>query len=526
MRNKHFKSAVSLLLTVMLILSAVLCVTAAESDVAQTGATGTVYYENSGNWSSVYCYMWNGNGETKNADWPGQPMTNFKGNVFKYTTTTSYENVIFNNGDNGQQTSDLKFPGDGQIFNGSWSAYSEHIVTNPTDAPTTAPTQKPTTTPTPTPGSKMVYFKNTAGWGDVYCYMWVDDNNKNSLWPGQKMTNIGENIWQYEVTGNWNNIIFNNNSGTQTGDMSFPGGGYIYDYSANKWEKYDTSPITVKSTATDVASPQYKGCDITLTANATSTGGTVYYKFSVKNASGSTTVLSDFSTKNTALWSPTATGTYTLVYDFKDAAGNENQRTATYEVKDDSTVKEPVIKKVTPGASQIKKGTATTISVSAGGGKTGTNLLFYKFTVKDASGKIVNVPYYTKTASYKFTPTALGAYTVTVSVQNSDNDLAERSYTYQSVNEVTEEPSETPSELPTDAPTDGPTVKPGDYLKGDANEDGEVTVIDATLVQQFVAQIVTLGDLNFDNSDVDGDKDLSVMDATLIQRFVAKLESW
>ena len=90
MRNKHFKSAISLLLTVMLVLSAVLCVTAAESDVAVTGATGTVYYENSGNWSSVYCYMWNGGGEQKNADWPGQPMTNFKGNVFKYTTNTSF----------------------------------------------------------------------------------------------------------------------------------------------------------------------------------------------------------------------------------------------------------------------------------------------------------------------------------------------------------------------------------------------------------------------------------------------------
>ncbi|MDO4749141.1 MAG: starch-binding protein, partial [Eubacteriales bacterium] len=129
MRNKHFKSIISLLLTVVMVLSAVFCVTAAESDVAQTGASGTVYFENTSNWSNLHCYMWNGNGETKNADWPGQPMTQVEGNVFKYTTSTSYDNVIFNNGGNGQQTGDLQFPGDGQIYNGSsWRAYEKHVT--------------------------------------------------------------------------------------------------------------------------------------------------------------------------------------------------------------------------------------------------------------------------------------------------------------------------------------------------------------------------------------------------------------
>ena len=74
--KKHsFKSAVCVILTAILVFIAVLCVAAADTNVAQTGATGTVYYQNSSNWSSVYCYMWNGSGDSKNAEWPGTDDT-------------------------------------------------------------------------------------------------------------------------------------------------------------------------------------------------------------------------------------------------------------------------------------------------------------------------------------------------------------------------------------------------------------------------------------------------------------------
>ena len=130
MRNKKhsLKSVICLILASILVCSAIFCVAAAETDVAQTGAKGTVYFQNTSNWSKVCCYMWNSSGETKNAEWPGVEMTLDKNNVYKYTTSTDYANVIFNNGGNGQQTKDLQFPGDGQIFNGStWSVYPDHV---------------------------------------------------------------------------------------------------------------------------------------------------------------------------------------------------------------------------------------------------------------------------------------------------------------------------------------------------------------------------------------------------------------
>ena len=533
MKNtKHsMRSVLCIILTVLLMLSAVFCVAAAENDVAQTGAVGTVYYENASNWSAVYCYMWNGQGETKNAAWPGEPMTVAEGNVYKYTTSTDYANVIFNNGGNGQQTGDLQFPGDGQIYKGgSWSLYDKHVVVPTESKPTEEP--KPTEAPKPTEPSqsKFVYCKNTAGWSDVMCYMWTDGAGNNGSWPGKAMTNIGEDVWQYEITGDFKMCIFNNGSGTQTGNLTFPGDGHIYDNTTGKWDVYDVSPIRVKSTGTDIKSPQYNGTEIILSADATSTGGKVYYKFSVENG-GKTTVLQDFSTDNTVAWTP-ATGTYKIVYDFKDAIGNENQRTAEYVIEDDSALKKPIIKKVTPGSSQLEPGNAT-INVTAGGGKIGTNLLFYKYTIKNEAGKTVNVPYYTKTATYNYNFKNVGTYTVKVSLQASDNVVAERTYTYEVVGEVIEDPTDTPPDFPTipttptedDSSSDETTTPGDDYLRGDANADKEVTVFDATLVQQFVANI-QVEFIDLANANANLDDDVTVLDATMIQRFVAKLENW
>ncbi|MBQ8056943.1 MAG: starch-binding protein [Ruminococcus sp.] len=517
--NKHaFKCVVSLLMTLVLVFGMVVATSAfdadladakADSDVASTGISGTVYFKNTANWSSVNAYVWVHGTTTSVQAWPGAAMTLDEGNVYKYTVSGDYNMIIFsNNGAN--QTADLSIPAAGQIYDfstGTWSPYKDEPTTDdPTQAPTQMPTQSGET--------KMVYCKNSAGWGSVNVYMWSDSGtSKNAEWPGAKMTHVGEDVWQYEVTGDWDKIIFNNGSGTQTGDLSFPGNGRIYDNSTNSWDVFDTSPITVKKVGTDLEAPQYKGTDITLTADAVSTGGDVAYKFSV-TFGGATTVLSDYTTINTATWTPTAAGTYTITYDFMDTAGNKNQRTATYEVKDDSGIADPILKGVSPKPGQIKKGTAVALKANAAGGQTGTNLLFYKFTVKDANGIVVNVPYYTKNAQYNFTPSSLGTYTVTVSVQNCDNELIERTFTYTSVNEIDDNPI-----IPT-IPTDTPTSS-GGYLKGDADDNGDVNIMDATAIQLNLAKMdVTI---NEENADVDSNSEVNIMDATVIQLYLAQL---
>ncbi|MBQ6625894.1 MAG: hypothetical protein IIX27_01220 [Ruminococcus sp.] len=84
-----------------------------------------------------------------------------------------------------------------------------------------------------------------------------------------------------------------------------------------------------------------------------------------------------------------------------------------------------------------------------------------------------------------------------------------------------EDPSEDES---TDEPSsEQPPVDPDDkYILGDANGDGEVAVIDATLVQRHVAKVTELVGTAFLAADADEDGDVAVADATFIQRHVAK----
>lgn len=56
---------------------------------------------------------------------------------------------------------------------------------------------------------------------------------------------------------------------------------------------------------------------------------------------------------------------------------------------------------------------------------------------------------------------------------------------------------------------------------GDVDGDGNVTVLDATLVQRHVAMLGTLSDHEQIAADVDKDNLVTVMDATIIQRYVA-----
>ena len=74
---------------------------------APTGKT--VFFTNNKNWNDVCIFFWGGSDST---EWPGVPMeyayTNDNGeDVYKYTLDPSTPNIIFNNGNKGQQTVDI-----------------------------------------------------------------------------------------------------------------------------------------------------------------------------------------------------------------------------------------------------------------------------------------------------------------------------------------------------------------------------------------------------------------------------------
>lgn len=63
-----------------------------------------------------------------------------------------------------------------------------------------------------------VKFTNPDNWAKVYVYTFALETE--GKWPGSEMTKDGD-LWVYEGTGEPTKIIFNNNAGSQTGNLDF-----------------------------------------------------------------------------------------------------------------------------------------------------------------------------------------------------------------------------------------------------------------------------------------------------------------
>ena len=94
-----------------------------------------------------------------------------------------------------------------------------------------------------------VYFKYNDGNSDKYIYTWNSSNKVEGtgVWPGAKMTNLGNGIYSYDFdnTNSCDMVIFNdkgNNGGSfQTGDVTFPTDGRnMYDNTSSENDKWTT----------------------------------------------------------------------------------------------------------------------------------------------------------------------------------------------------------------------------------------------------------------------------------------------
>ena len=449
-RRKH--RLMSLLLSLLMVLS-VLAVMTVSPVSAATG--DTVYCENAAGWADVYCYMWNGDGSDSNGSWPGVKMTQSDGNLWSYTLTGDWSNIIFNNGGNGAQTGDLTYQGNCSCYNNQTGSWSQIEGSDDPTQSTTPPESTTPDVPVVPSGKNVIYCLNEAGWGSVSVYMWNGNgSDSNGSWPGVGATNIGDGVWMLEYESDYTMVIFNDGGGTQTSDLTNPGSGQMYNNKTGTWSLYDPSQLPIKSVTADPASPQYTGVDIKLSIVAGGGEGALSYKFTA--ASGSTTsVISDYSADSTVIWTPTVAGSYTITYTVKDEQGNTKSQTASFKINDITTEVKPVVQSVsvTPtnsDSNEILKGKETLVDITAGGGNTGTKLLFYKVKITDPNGKTANVPYYTTKNQYKFTPASLGVYEIEVSVQGSDNSTVTKEYKYECVSELS-----APGELKASVSTSG-----------------------------------------------------------------------
>lgn len=80
-----------------------------------------------------------------------------------------------------------------------------------------------------------VYVVNDANWSNVKFYTWTTDPLEP--WPGGDMVKGEDGVWLAYVPAGYNNIIFNNGSGTQTADLKVPTNCLnVYNNSDAKWE--------------------------------------------------------------------------------------------------------------------------------------------------------------------------------------------------------------------------------------------------------------------------------------------------
>ena len=291
-------------------------------------------------------------------------------------------------------------------------------------------------------GGATAVLNNEAGWSTCNVYYWGNGgSNTNSGWPGVKLTDSDKNaegFYEVQIPSAYlagsNGVIFNNGS-EQSADLTIAEGDCkVYNNKTKSWTDYDSSKLKL-SLSTDVASPQYKGTGITLTANASGGSGSLTYTFKA----GTTTLYTG--ANNTTVWTPSSAGTYTLSVDVADGAGNTNSKSVTYEIKDDSTAEEPILKGISTGYTDNKGliNTAVPVTVNAAGGNVGTKLLFYKVAITDPSGNAVNTVYYRQSKTLEFTPTKLGNYSADVTVQNSYKATVNRKFTIAVVNSIDDE---------------------------------------------------------------------------------------
>ena len=92
----------------------------------------------------------------------------------------------------------------------------------------------------------VAYDNSTTKWSKVNAYFWSDDNKEMTSWPGKKMTDKGNDIFDIEVPDGAEYVIFNN-SNSQTDDLRIADGNKIY--SNGSWQNYSTVKPTQPTTA-------------------------------------------------------------------------------------------------------------------------------------------------------------------------------------------------------------------------------------------------------------------------------------
>jgi alpha-amylase len=196
---------------------------AAEEALGVSGTFTTAYFYNTEGWDTVCAYTW---GATALSEWPGKELTQDEDGWYSIVLPAGAGedlNIIFNNGNNGKQTSDMKITDmKNRFFLHNGISYHKYGSKKEALADVIGGEASYTT----------AYFYNEKAdedsWNNVYLYVYGgangEYNNLVGTWPGAAMTREeGTNWYTAEVPSNAIDTgtltyIFNNGNGTQLDD--------------------------------------------------------------------------------------------------------------------------------------------------------------------------------------------------------------------------------------------------------------------------------------------------------------------
>ena len=112
--------------------------------------------------------------------------------------------------------------------------------------------------------SGEIYFTDSLNWGTVYAYFFNNSGTCGLEWPGTQMTSYetnpyGQTNYKVSIPSGATSVVFNNNNGTQTGDLTLSGvTGYYLDGSADNAKPWastssSTSAVSVIKTSSSSA---------------------------------------------------------------------------------------------------------------------------------------------------------------------------------------------------------------------------------------------------------------------------------
>ena len=215
----------------------------------------TVHYYNSEGWTALNAYGWDENGTNFLGAWPGTAITSAAEKNAWYDVTledldAGTYGIIFNG--NGAQTGDLSITA-GSGVNEYWFVGKD----------TTAYTEEPTVEAKEY--NITVHYYNKNNWNDVYAYSCEGDSwskisgaEAYGTWPGATISENAEheNWYDLEITKS-NDIklwcIFNNNNGSQTGNIEVAVTGETVEY----WYGTDETLVsTAPESWTGIVTPE------------------------------------------------------------------------------------------------------------------------------------------------------------------------------------------------------------------------------------------------------------------------------